>query len=571
VLAFGVLGLLAAFLSRAPATQAPARPIVAGKFGTEADQFLERCVPFGFAGSVLIVANGETLLRKGYGAADPERSIANSTRTLFDIGSLTKQFTATAILVLEAKGKLATKDPIARFIEGVPSDKQAITIHHLLTHTSGIAGTLSTIGSATTDRSEFVHKVLEAPLAAEPGTHFEYSNTGYGVLAVIVEIAGGQSFETFLEENLFKPAGMTHTGFCQESRISREPMAVGFENGDRIGTAVEGWYSWGLRGAGGVLTSVEDVEHWEDALAGRSILSKELRSKLYTPELETYAYGWRVGKDDHGRRLAEHGGTTRGFEAKYLRHLDEDTSIAILSNNRDLGPSIPVALDHLVHGEPYSHPPKIVRLEAKALAARAGKFALSPDSGLDVRVSADGLAVSAYGQSAVDALLLQKPDAEKCARMTSAATKFVAALDAAQGERVDDLLKPKHLPDGRVLVENWNWRREKNGALKSSRVLGCMSSSEGGGACYLRLVFEKKEETLRLGWTGDRIDGVHYDEKLPFSRTFLPESPKSFVHFETISLWARQRIAFELLPDGSASGLSLKEGRDDVRFTRTGK
>jgi CubicO group peptidase (beta-lactamase class C family) len=542
--------------------------LVQGKIGAEADRFLEGCVPFGFAGSVLVVIDGHAVLRKGYGLADPEHAKPNTTGTLFDIGSLTKQFTATSILLLEAKGKLKVEDPITRFVDGVPEDKRAITIHHLLTHTSGIAGTLTTIGSLTTERDEFLRKVLEAPLAARPGVRFEYSNTGYSVLAAIVEKTSGITYERFLADNLFAPAGMKHSGFCQQSDLPRESIAVGFENGERIGSAVEGWYSWALRGAGGVLTSIEDMEKWEDALAGRSFLAKDVRAKLYVPALETYAYGWRVRKDERGKLVAEHGGTTRGFEANYARHLDENASIVILANNRELGPSIPVALDHIAHGERYSVPPKLVRLEPKALAAVAGKYALTANAGLELRTSEQGVSVTAYGQAAVDALLMQTPDSEKCARMTSASTKLIEAMESARADAITELLKPGHFPDGRALVVNWKWRKEQNGALKSWRVLGCATYSEGGGACYLRLVFEKKEETLRLGWTGDRIDGVHYDDKLPFEKTFLPESPKVFVSFELRSLWARQRIAFDVQSDGKAGACMLKGLRDELRFER---
>jgi hypothetical protein len=133
-------------------------------------------------------------------------------------------------------------------------------------------------------------------------------------------------------------------------------------------------------------------------------------------------------------------------------------------------------------------------------------------------------------------------------------------------------LKPGHRPDGNALVVNWKWRREQQGALKSWRALGCATYSDGGGgACYLRLVFEKKEETLRLGWSNDRIDGVHYDDKLPFEKTFMPESPKLFVSFELWSLWARQRVAFDVRSDGKGTACVLKDLRDEIRFERASK
>ena len=161
----------------------------------------------GFRGAVLVSRNGKVLLRKGYGMADRENGTAWAPDAVFSVGSITKQFTAAAILKLEAQGKLRVEDPIPRFLDEVPADKRAITIHHLLTHTSGLesdfAGDYESVG-----RDEYAARALASKLRTAPGSQFFYSNAGYSLLGAIVEIASGKPYETYLAENLFLPAGM---------------------------------------------------------------------------------------------------------------------------------------------------------------------------------------------------------------------------------------------------------------------------------------------------------------------------------------------------------------------------
>jgi CubicO group peptidase (beta-lactamase class C family) len=202
------------------ATALPALPALGASpedaaFAEETREYLGRLERLGFAGAVLVARNGEPLLAEGYGLADRERGIPWSPGTVSTVGSITKQFTGAAILALAEDGRLRVEDPITAHFEGVPEDKRAITLHQLLTHSSGVVdlegyGDWDPIG-----REEFVERILAQPLAFEPGTDYQYSNAGYSLLGAIVEKLTGGSYESFVRERFFVPLGMFETGYVQ--------------------------------------------------------------------------------------------------------------------------------------------------------------------------------------------------------------------------------------------------------------------------------------------------------------------------------------------------------------------
>jgi len=171
------------------------------------EAYLDQLDKIGYSGSVLIASNGKPVISRGYGYSDRERQIKNSPKTLSDIGSLTKQFTAAAILKLEMQGKLSTDDKITKYFQNVPPDKSEITIHTLLRHSTGLPGGVGGDYEKIGEK-EFVEKVLGSPLGFPVGTRFSYSNVGYSLLGLIIEKVSGQTYEQYLYENLWKPACM---------------------------------------------------------------------------------------------------------------------------------------------------------------------------------------------------------------------------------------------------------------------------------------------------------------------------------------------------------------------------
>ena len=209
---------------------APSETVVDGAMGAEIDRWLTAA---DFRGNLLVARRGVILFCKGYGKSDREDGVPYDRSTVFSIGSITKQFTAAAILKLEMQGKLHVEDTLSKHLPGVPEDKRAITLHHLLTHTSGLesdfAGDFEPVG-----RDEYVRRILASKLRSKPGEIWFYANSGYSLLGAIVELVSGKPYEQFLRENLFLPAGMKETGYRLPHWDLRR-IAVGYKDGKRRG------------------------------------------------------------------------------------------------------------------------------------------------------------------------------------------------------------------------------------------------------------------------------------------------------------------------------------------------
>ena len=242
------------------------------EISAELSDYFRKAAGLGFSGAVLVVKDGRILLRNGYGWADVKRRIPITPDTIFDIGSGVKAFTATAIMQLEEQGKLNTSDPITKYFKGVPADKTSITIHQLLTHTSGLSFdyfydvATPEEREVMKNRERYIKGVLSFPLAFKPGEDRVYSNTGFSLLAIIIENVSGEPYEQYVREHLFKPAGMTETGYYIPRNTRR--IARGYNDGDTdYGYPWETQWEnkrplWDLMGNGGMLTTLDDVYKW---------------------------------------------------------------------------------------------------------------------------------------------------------------------------------------------------------------------------------------------------------------------------------------------------------------------
>lgn len=267
--------------------------------GDKLDDYLTTAAVYGFSGTVLIVKNGKIVLHRGYNFADRENSKPVTKDTVFDIGSITKQFTAAAIMKLEMQGKLNTDEPLGKYLPDVPADKAAIPLRYVLTHTAGLTN-FSGGDYDVAARDETVRRILNTPLLSEPGKKFAYSNAGYTLLAAIVERVSGEPYERFLRRNLFDPAGMKMTGY-RLADWKKTRLARGYAEGKNQGTPLDHAWSetgpyWNLFGNGGMLSTAEDLYKWAEALKGERVLSAQAKQKLFTPLLNNYAYGWVVEK-----------------------------------------------------------------------------------------------------------------------------------------------------------------------------------------------------------------------------------------------------------------------------------
>lgn len=309
------------------------------ELSAKSDQYLAALVPQGFSGAVLIAQEGEIILKKGYGLADDEEQRPFTAETPFVIGSISKQFTAAAILQLEMEGKLHTGDLISDYLPDVPPDKTNITIHHLLTHTSGLLQFHAQSDFEPLARDEALALIFDSPLLFEPGEQYAYSDAGYVALSVVVEIVSGERFTTYLTEHLFEAAGLNHTAFYNDARWQSDLIAKGYHNGRDQGSPGEwpGPY-WSLLGAGGVVSTVGDLYIWQQALEHGSILSPEMVEKLWTPyaavnERTSYGYGWQISQTEYGGRLIWHVGAGRAHNAEF-RYFPERETVIIIGSNR---------------------------------------------------------------------------------------------------------------------------------------------------------------------------------------------------------------------------------------------
>jgi CubicO group peptidase (beta-lactamase class C family) len=253
------------------------------------EEKLEEGAAKGFSGSVLAVRDGEVVLERGFGHADPKAEHPVTPETLFAIGSTPIDFTHGAILKLDEMGKLSLSDPIGKYFDDVPEDKQAITLEHLRTSQSGlidfpgIVEVDANLDLSWIDRAEFLRRVLAAPLSFEPGSGEQHSHCAWGVLAAVVEIASGQGYEEFLRENFFMPAGMDRTGnYPLAQRFPASEVAVGLggnEWGEINSPAHWGETSWLVLGSGGMVSTPGDLYRWRMFLRGGEALGADAQRK----------------------------------------------------------------------------------------------------------------------------------------------------------------------------------------------------------------------------------------------------------------------------------------------------
>src|SRR5688572_25852803 len=209
----GATAALLCLATRIPAAQESGTVTVAGPVAQAIDEYLTRCVPFGFSGSVLAVKDGAVILSKGYGVADGTTGAACTPATIYDLGQLAQPLTACLVLVLEQQKKLRTRDTLEAFLADVPSEKKKIQLHHLLTHTSGLPRTLPSVAARVATREELIALSLRVALRDPPGTELAATDAGYALLAAVVELVTKKPFEDALRELVLQPAGLTSTGF----------------------------------------------------------------------------------------------------------------------------------------------------------------------------------------------------------------------------------------------------------------------------------------------------------------------------------------------------------------------
>lgn len=338
------------------------------------EQLLSKYNEYGqFNGSALVAENGKVIFKKGFGAANMEWNIPNQSDTKFRLGSISKQFTALLIVKLAEDGKLKLDVPITTYLTDYPKENgDKITIHQLLTHSSGIPNYTNAPGFFKDKArnpytpTEFVKTFSSLPLEFTPGEKFNYSNSGYFLLGYIVEKVSGKTYEQYLQEVIFTPLKMVNSGY-DHSDVILKNRAAGYEKqGKKITNAA--YLDMSIPyAAGSLYSTVDDLYLWDQALYTNKLLSQKSVESLFKPYIKaggaSYGYGWFVEEDENGKTVG-HGGGINGFNTIISRNFKNKNLVVLLNNTGGtvLG-EMTDAINNLLFGKPFNQPQKSLALD----------------------------------------------------------------------------------------------------------------------------------------------------------------------------------------------------------------
>jgi CubicO group peptidase (beta-lactamase class C family) len=316
---------------------APARehaPLPADLF----QHFFDRYAADGFNGAVLIDQGGRTIFQQTYGLADDSRRLPITRQTIFDIGSLAKQFTAAAILKLESEGKLGLDDTVGKYFPNAPADKAGITIRQLLSHTSGLRSLHADNDRERLTREQAVERILAQQLRFAPGSGWAYSNSAFTLAAAIVEIVAERPYFDVVDD-LIRRAGLRRTAYYSDGRFDRLPVAHGYVDGRDLGSPAD-WPgpTWATIGNGEYLSTADELRRWLRHFAAGEIVAPALVRRMWTPVAQVpggvgihYGLGWTIRETRLGRRLTHNGGGDGG-NAIWTFYPELDLVVIVLSN-----------------------------------------------------------------------------------------------------------------------------------------------------------------------------------------------------------------------------------------------
>ncbi len=543
------------------------------------NEYVDGLEAYGLSGQILIAEKGKTLLERGYGTAERKRGVRAGTGTIFGIGSLSKQFTAEAILRLSIDGKLDTNDRIGRHLVGVPVDKSPITIAQLLTHTSGMRRDVVQSGdTAAVKRDALVAKILASNLRTAPGAGFAYSNAGYQLLAAIVEAASGQTYGEYLREHVFVPALITRTGVYQDSRWQIEDVAHGYNEWKETGTFSKLRRGWNQTGNGSVVSTAGDLHRWFEALRGGKILPGDVFTQMTVPHTPTdeqevsYGYGWFVKTTKSGQQLVEHGGDMEGYHCEFRWYPDQEVLLIILTNQDIFGidggaVQKRIMSDNVMHilaKEDFPKPPPAVNLPRATLEKYAASFII-PSSGAKVKVWEDAghLVLGAEGQEVVNQFFPPEGD---LARVSADLNRRAASIVEGLSRQDDSLIQPmvsagefkSMIP---FLKDEYKSMVGRLGPLKGYSIAGTrpLPWDRSTLRTYVNVRFRDGASDFFIGWNKGAMVDVTTEEGRPYP-VIVPIAPQSatvFSSFDPITTTSVP-VVFRFDSEGRLRGIEIK-------------
>ncbi len=556
-----------------------------------AETWLERLEGRGFSGAVLAIDDGEVLIDRAFGLSDVEAKVKMSVDSVFDIGSITKQFTAAAILALDQDGKLAVTDLLSKYVGPVPKDKATITLEHLLTHSAGFLGEIGRdedyVGS-----DDFVKLALASRLQFEPGSDYSYSNVGFALLGIIVEKVTGKGYEAFLRERFFDPLGMKDTGYVLP-KWDRSRIACCYQNGARWGLPIDkNWHAdgpgWHLRGNGGILTTLEDMQRWIESLDEAKVLDEKHCDELFVPRVREgrgadtfYGYGWSVFSSPLGGQIRTHDGGNGILSADLWWHEHKSRVVFVTSTRSEwIADDIREGVLDFLNGE--GRPiPSATRASDPAEGKAAEGVYRGHGGGIDgaaFTVASDGTALRIDANDAKAFAILSDPGAKDLEARLALAKETEAIVTAMQGGDFSEL--GKHYAGSRepsafvARVKGiFDDRTAEVGAWKSHTTLG-PAPFEQGIVVWVHCVAERDSAYAGFLWNEGHLEGITFRDRPPMRRFFpvLADAKESGSTYESFSLRpadsALPTVRLEVHLDGKRRRIVVAGG--DARFEFSG-
>jgi CubicO group peptidase (beta-lactamase class C family) len=554
--------------------------------GTRLDSFLIKAERLGYSGVWLVVQNGVAILEGAYGYSDRENAVHFTPASPFPLGSISKQFTAAAILLLQERGRLSVRDSLHKFFPQAPADKRSITVHQLLTHTAGLP-TYSGNDDELISRDTLVARMMRAKLSSVPGSKFDYSNPGYSLLAVIIENATGSDYESFVRDSILLPLGMTHTT-SSLTLWPRDSLPVGYL-GDRSkpsdrygdhGRFSNGELSWNLQGNAGMISTARDMLAWGEAWDKGTILSdssRRLSTTRHTPwgsdTTRFYGYGWILEGPPDDRR-ASHSGGDGMSSAEVTRYVDRGfTTVSFTNHSRGPHQFVVRAVHAAVMGTPLPELPTArTSLDETVLRKFVGDYLLPTGDTIPVQLLNGQIVIPNDRRGSARAITCFDPleDSSLVTDIHARVEKIFSALAK------DDLAPVLAVmwPAGSVESERAYWKEtwpdwiKRFGAYRGIEILGSLpgtSRMRPGVSImntYALLRFERGQYLLTV--MQDPEGRLFFDTStislLQPRYYYVPRSADSFETFNFM-LKTRSTLRFEADGEAGPEGLIIGCGR----------
>ena len=373
---------------------------------TKIDALIEKAVKLNrFNGTVLVSKKGKIVYEKAYGYQNVEKNILNTTNTIYQIGSTTKEFTAAVILKLIENNKLSLDDKLSNYFPEIVRSNE-ITIKNLLTHTSGIYEILRdpkafNSGHQPRSKEQMLSFFINKPLDFDPGTQYSYCNSGYMLLGLIIEKVTGKSYEQVVKDFIIKPLGMKHTGF-DFIGLQSTNKAVGYSKYTKTKKeASKPWDSTATYSAGSLYSTVEDLYRWHKGLLNYKVYNKASLEKATTPFLEGYGLGCWIDMI-YDKKVVSHGGNIFGFTGYFGRIQEEDVSIIILNNifNRQIE-TIGQSILAILYDKPYSFFDEMI-MKPDILEKYVGTYDVNVDYKIKITRTANQLFIQRNNEATIE-------------------------------------------------------------------------------------------------------------------------------------------------------------------------